>query len=132
MGLKTLGPALASISDDAPASGEVTRAVSVQGLALCCLKIETGGDLGSGLSCNAPVLCAALVAAFLANSPNPPTFQGGGGGSAVDVLSRASVEGLAAHTTLSEQSLVDCSWPFGNQGCDGGEDDMGFLWILDR
>jgi len=33
--------------------------------------------------------------------------------------------------TLSEQSIVDCAWPFGVQGCDGGEDDLAFLWIMD-
>ncbi len=27
---------------------------------------------------------------------------------------------------------MDCAWPLGPQGCDGGEDDLGFLWILDR
>jgi len=32
--------------------------------------------------------------------------------------------------SLSEQALVDCSWGFGNNGCDGGEDFRAYGWIL--
>lgn len=27
------------------------------------------------------------------------------------------------------QALVDCSWGFGNNGCDGGEDFRAYSWI---
>lgn len=31
---------------------------------------------------------------------------------------------------LSQQALVDCSWGFGNNGCDGGEDFRVYQWML--
>jgi len=33
-------------------------------------------------------------------------------------------------TRLSQQALVDCSWGFGNNGCDGGEDFRVYQWIM--
>ena len=32
--------------------------------------------------------------------------------------------------SLSEQSLVDCSWGCGNIGCDGGESERAYTWIM--
>ena len=34
-------------------------------------------------------------------------------------------------TQLSEQALVDCSWGYGNNGCDGGESERAYQWMID-
>lgn len=31
--------------------------------------------------------------------------------------------------SVSQQALVDCSWGYGNNGCDGGEDFRAYGWI---
>lgn len=31
---------------------------------------------------------------------------------------------------ISQQALVDCSWGYGNNGCDGGEDFRAYQWIM--
>jgi len=31
---------------------------------------------------------------------------------------------------LAEQELMDCSWQYGNNACDGGEDFRGYQWII--
>ena len=31
---------------------------------------------------------------------------------------------------FSEQNLVDCSWNFGNDGCNGGEDLRAYGWMM--
>ena len=32
--------------------------------------------------------------------------------------------------SLSEQAFVDCSWGQGNNGCDGGESERAYEWML--
>lgn len=31
--------------------------------------------------------------------------------------------------SVSQQALIDCSWGYGNNGCDGGEDFRAYGWI---
>ena len=34
--------------------------------------------------------------------------------------------------SFSEQALVDCSWGYGNNGCDGGLSESAYQWIIDN
>ena len=33
---------------------------------------------------------------------------------------------------FSEQSLIDCSWGYGNNGCNGGESERAYKWIIEN
>ena len=33
---------------------------------------------------------------------------------------------------MSEQALMDCSWGYGNNACDGGETFRSYEWIMDN
>ncbi|CAL8294687.1 unnamed protein product [Merluccius merluccius] len=56
-------------------------------------------------------------------------------GSCWSFATTGSVEGALFMKTgiqqvLSQQMLIDCSWGFGNNGCDGGEEWRGYEWIM--
>lgn len=31
---------------------------------------------------------------------------------------------------MSEQAMIDCSWGYGNNACDGGESERAYQWIM--
>lgn len=31
---------------------------------------------------------------------------------------------------IHSKALIDCSWAFGNNGCDGGEDFRSYQWMM--
>ncbi|XP_068189106.1 digestive cysteine proteinase 2 isoform X1 [Antennarius striatus] len=56
-------------------------------------------------------------------------------GSCWSFASTGAIEGALFLKTgflqgLSQQMLVDCSWGFGNDGCDGGEEWRAYEWIM--
>ena len=72
---------------------------------------------------------------------NPPKDQGTCG-SCWSFGATGTIEGSLAHaqslkntegsfpTEVSQQNLLDCSWRFGNNACDGGLDWEGFEWMI--
>ncbi|XP_064398726.1 digestive cysteine proteinase 1-like [Halichondria panicea] len=40
--------------------------------------------------------------------------------------------GMKNLKAFSEQSLIDCSWGYGNNGCNGGESERAYKWIIEN
>ena len=69
---------------------------------------------------------------------NPPKDQGtcgscwsfGATGTIEGALARETSAAQPFPTEVSQQNLLDCSWKFGNNACDGGLDWEGFEWMI--
>ena len=71
------------------------------------------------------------------NDTRAPRKDQGTCGSCWSYGSTGTIEGQGQKTTgqlvsLSQQNLMDCTWLYGNNACDGGLDYLAFAWMLEK